>query len=266
MERFRRLIYDHYRAHGRRLPWRQTVDAYAILVSEIMLQQTQVERVLGKYEGFIRAFPDFSSLAVASLDRILLQWQGLGYNRRALALKKTAKLVTEEFGGRLPRSVDLLMELPGMGRATACAVAAFAFNMPVAFIETNIRTVFIHFFFPDEELVRDRQIMPLVVSALDRAHPRTWYYALMDYGVMLKTAGQRAHRKSSGYRRQSPFQGSDRRVRGRILRLLLEEGALSEAALAKALAEPAQRVRRILADLEKEGFLRVSGGALSISR
>jgi A/G-specific adenine glycosylase len=266
MDTFRKLIYDHYHTHGRCLPWRQTADAYSIFVSEIMLQQTPVERVLGKYEGFIRAFPDFPSLAAASLDRVLREWQGLGYNRRALALTKAAELISGEFGGRLPPSVDLLAKLPGIGRTTASAVAAFAFGIPVVFIETNIRTVFIHFFFPERERVSDRQIMPLLESALDRTDPRTWYHALMDYGAMLKRTGERAHRKSTGYHRQSPFPGSDRRVRGAILRILLERKGLSEAALVRALGEPEERVRRILADLEKEGFLRVSGGALAITR
>jgi A/G-specific adenine glycosylase len=183
-----------------------------------------------------------------------------------LALKKTAVLITGEFGGRLPPSIDLLARLPGMGRATASAVAAFAFGMPVVFIETNIRTVFIHFFFPDRERVSDPQIMPLLESSLDRTDPRTWYYALMDYGAMLKRTGERAHRKSTGYHRQSPFLGSDRRVRGAILRMLLERKGLSEAALVQALGEPEERVRRILADLEREGFLGVSEGGLAITR
>ena len=266
MDTFRRLIYDHYHMYGRSLPWRRTADPYSIFVSEIMLQQTQVERVLGKYEGFVRAFPNFPSLAAASLDRVLLEWQGLGYNRRALALKRAAVMITEEFGGLLPPSIDLLVKLPGMGRATASAVVAFAFGTPVVFIETNIRTVFIHYFFPDGERVSDRQIMPLLERALDRTDPRTWYYALMDYGAMLKRTGERVHRKSAGYRRQSPFRGSDRRVRGAILRMLLERKSLSEAALVHALGEPAERVQRILADLEKEGFLRISEGALAITR
>ncbi len=255
VEAFRELIYDHYHRHGRRLPWRMTRDPYRILVSEMMLQQTQVERVLGKYEDFIGAFPDFPSLAAAPVDRVLLLWQGLGYNRRALWLRRTAAVVTGEFGGELPPSVDLLLTLPGIGRASASAVAAFAFDMPVVFIETNIRTVFIHLFFSDKGHVSDREIIPLLDASLDRADPRKWYYALMDYGSMLKGAGERVHRKSTGYRRQSPFKGSDRQVRSAVLKVLLREGTVSEAALAQVLGEPRDRVQKVLAELKNEGFI-----------
>jgi A/G-specific adenine glycosylase len=257
VDAFRDLIYDYYHTHGRRLPWRLTRDPYRILVSEMMLQQTQVERVLGKYEDFIDVFPDFPSLAAAPFDRVLLLWQGLGYNRRALSLKRTAVRVTEEFRGELPPSVDLLLTLPGIGRASASAIAAFAFNMPVVFIETNIRTVFIHLFFSDKGHVADREIVPLLERSLDRTEPRKWYYALMDYGSMLKGAGERVHRKSTGYRRQSPFEGSDRQVRSAVLKVLLDKKVVSEAALSEMLGESPERVQKVLAGLKSEGFISV---------
>ena len=257
VDAFRDLIYDYYHTHGRRLPWRLTRDPYRILVSEMMLQQTQVERVLGKYEEFIDVFPDFPSLAAAPFDRVLLLWQGLGYNRRALSLKRTAVRITEEFQGMLPPSVDLLLALPGIGPSSASAIAAFAFDMPVVFIETNIRTVFIHFFFSDKGHVADREIVPLLERSLDRTEPRKWYYALMDYGSMLKGAGERVHRKSTGYRRQSPFEGSDRQVRSAVLKVLLDKKVVSEAALSEMLGESPERVQKVLAGLKSEGFISV---------
>ncbi len=265
MEAFRELIYDHYHKYGRSLPWRLTRDPYRILVSEMMLQQTQVERVLGKYEDFIKAFPDFPSLAAAPLDQVLLLWQGLGYNRRALSLKMTAARITGEFQGRLPSSVDLLLALPGIGASSASAIAAFAFDMPVVFIETNIRTVFIHFFFSDKGHVSDREIVPLLDRSLDRADPRKWYYALMDYGSMLKSAGEKVHRKSTGYRRQSPFKGSDRQVRSGVLKVLLRKETVSEAALAEMLGESRERVQKALVELKNEGFISAREGGFTIT-
>jgi A/G-specific adenine glycosylase len=262
---FRRLIYDHYIEHGRVMSWRLTDDPYRVLVSEVMLQQTQVERVHGKYELFVERFPDFPSLAAAPLDAVLTAWQGLGYNRRALFLKQAAVRVTDEHQGVLPRSVDALTALPGIGTATACAIVTYAFNTPAPFIETNVRTVFIHFFFNGREEVSDREIMPLVEAALDRRDPRNWYYALMDYGAMLKRQGEKGHRRSAGYRKQSPFGGSDRQVRGRILRLLVNGNALSEDALTRSVDAPEERIRKNVADLYREGFLRESEEGYTIA-
>jgi A/G-specific adenine glycosylase len=262
---FRRLIYDHYIEHGRVMPWRLTDDPYRVLISEVMLQQTPVDRVCGKYELFVERFPDFPALAVAPLDAVLTVWQGLGYNRRALFLRQAAARVTEEHHAVLPRSVDVLAMLPGIGKATASAIVTYAFNMAVPFIETNIRTVFIRFFFDGTEKVSDREIMPFVEAALDRTDPRNWYYALMDYGTMLKRQGERGHRRGAGYRKQSPFDGSDRQVRGRILRLLVNGNVLSEDALTRSVEAPEERIRKNLADLYREGFLRESEEGYTIA-
>lgn len=264
-EVFREIIYSYYESHGRILPWRLTRDPYHIFVSEIMLQQTQVERVAAKYEAFIDLFPDFYALAAAPLDMVLRAWQGLGYNRRALALKKAASVIVGDYSGALPASIEALAGLPGIGAATAASIAAFAFDVPVAFIETNVRTVFIHFFFQGREAVSDREIMPAVEQTLDREDPRTWYYALMDYGTMLKKEGQKAHRRSTGYRRQSPFRGSLRQVRGAVVRLLSEGPPLTRSALAAATGAPGERIEQALADLEKEGFIRESEGTYTIA-
>lgn len=186
-ERFRGLVYDYYEKSGRHsLPWRNTRDPYKILVSEIMLQQTQVNRVLQKYEEFLKAFPDVGSLAEASTGEVLKIWQGLGYNRRALNLKRAAEIIKKDFRGEFPETAESLESLPGIGQSTRGAIMAFAFGTPTAFIETNIRSIYIHHFFKGEKNVHDREIMPLIEKTLDTENPRDWYYALMDYGVHLK--------------------------------------------------------------------------------
>ncbi|MFA5109974.1 MAG: A/G-specific adenine glycosylase [Desulfobaccales bacterium] len=255
VERFRQRIYRYYQEQGRQFPWRQTYDPYSILVSEIMLQQTQVERVVLKYEPFLARFPDFASLARAQLREVMEAWQGLGYNRRALALQRTAGRVISEFGGRLPQSVEILRTLPGIGPATTGALAAFAFHQPVVFIETNIRRVFIHCFFADRAKVRDQEILPLVAHTLDRERPRPWYYALMDYGAGLKRLGPNANRRSALYQRQSPFADSDRQIRGLILQALVKTPALTDAELLRLVGRNPMRTRPIIDALIREGFL-----------
>jgi len=262
---FRSAVYKHYGKNARDLPWRRTEDPYRILVSEIMLQQTQVERVLQKYDSFLERFPGFEMLAAASLRDVLAAWQGLGYNRRAMALQRVAQRVIAEFGGILPDSVEILKTLPGIGGATAGALVAFVFRKPSVFVETNIRRVFIHFFFREENRVADRKILSLVEQTLDRSSVRTWYYALMDYGAMLKTAEGNPNRRSAHYHRQSAFSGSDRQIRGLILRGLIGEGVLSEDALVAAVGKPPARVKAIISQLVQEGFLTRSGGLVRIS-
>jgi A/G-specific adenine glycosylase len=252
---FQAIVYDHYRSHGRQMPWRETNDPYHILVSEIMLQQTQVSRVTEKFKEFVSAFPDIPSLDRASFQEVISLWQGLGYNRRALALKAIAKQVMEEFSGLLPRSVADLMGLKGIGRYTANAVAAFAFNEPVVLVETNIRTVFIHHFFASQERVEDPQIIPFVEATLDRENPRIWYWALMDYGATLKKNGLDMNAKSAHYQRQTRFSGSFRQVRGSILKALVSTTGLTFAELAQKTGFPPDRVAEGVRRLEAEGFI-----------
>jgi A/G-specific adenine glycosylase len=256
---FQKKIYDHYRDHGRVLPWRKTRNPYRVLVSEIMLQQTQVERVLEKYKEFLAVFSDFSSLAKAPLAKLLKIWSGLGYNRRALALHALAQKVVEVHNGKLPSDHEQLLALPGIGKYTAGAVAAFAFNKPVLFLDTNIRRVFIHEFFRDKESIRDEDIYPLIEQTLDKADPRSWYNALMDYGSMLKQKQVNPNRRSAHYARQSPFENSNRQVRGAILKVLVKETSLSEARIVKRTSMDPGRVKNNLVQLEKEGFIRRKG-------
>jgi A/G-specific adenine glycosylase len=262
---FREIIYGHFQRHGRDFPWRHTDDPYEILVSEIMLQQTQVDRVTRWCRRFLRAFPDLATLAQASVHAILSVWQGLGYNRRALFLQRLARQVVEEFGGRLPDSPEVLRTLPGVGPATAGALAAFAFNRPVVFLETNIRRVFLHFFFPRATGITDRQLFPLVGQTLDTACPRLWFYALMDYGASLKMQAANANRRSAHYRKQSPFENSDRQIRSRILQILLRDSPLHQELVEEAGGQRPARVRRIISQLVAEGFLEQREGILRIN-
>ncbi len=264
-QRFRRRLYRFFHEQGRQMPWRATSDPYHILVSEIMLQQTQVERVALKYDPFIQTFPDVWSLARAPLRDIMAAWQGLGYNRRALALQRIARRLVTDFDGRLPVEVETLRTFPGIGEATAGALAAFAFNQPVVFIETNIRRVFLHCFFPGQTGVRDREILPLVEQTLDRLQPRSWYYALMDYGTMLKRAAPNPNRRSAHHQRQAPFADSDRQIRGLILKALLGSPALAAADLVKAVGKDPARTTGLIHTLIKEGFLEREGDHLRIA-
>jgi A/G-specific adenine glycosylase len=262
---FRTEIYTYYESHGRDMPWRRTTEPYHIVVSEIMLQQTQVERVTDKYWEFLHTFPHFRALAAAELRDVLAVWKGLGYNRRALALKSLAAAVVDRFGGILPSDRDLLVTLPGVGEATAGAIMAYAFNLPVTFIETNIRRVFIHRFFGGREEVRDRDIMPLVEETLDRNDPRRWYWALMDYGSMLKKTVENPNKKSAHYQKQSPLRGSDREIRGAVLGLLVAEDRLSVEELCRILGADRVRADRIMRRLAEEGLVKEAEGLYAIA-
>ncbi len=262
---FRNRIYDYFRTDGRDLPWRRTTDPYRILVSEVMLQQTQVERVVRKYGEFLAAFPDVRALAGAPLPRLLRVWQGMGYNRRALMLRVLAQRIVDEHQGRIPADPQILIGLPGIGPYTRGAIMAFAFNKPVVFLDTNIRRVYIDAFFPAREKIHDNEIAPLVEQTLDQRNPRKWYNALMDYGAMLKQRQANPNKRSAHYSRQVPFENSDRQVRGRILKMLVNGSALSAARIARATGMDAERVKKNLAALEKEEFIERRGCRYLIS-
>lgn len=263
---FQKIIWKYYADHGRRLPWRRTRDPYKILVSEVMLQQTQVSRVASYYKKFLKEFPTIRALAAAPLADVLGAWQGLGYNRRALMLKRLAERVAEEYDGKLPADTKLLDDLPGIGINTAGAIMAFAFNKPSVFIETNIRRVYIHFFFPEKNKVHDRDILRLVENTLDRKNPRKWYYALMDYGAYLgREAKENPNRRSKHYARQSRFEGSDRQIRAGIVKLFLTKKTLTLGQTRRTLDKPAERTQKIMTTLQKEGFITKSGSVYQIN-
>ena len=222
IDSFRREVWDYWKKSGRHhLAWRKTRDPYKILVSEVMLQQTQVPRVEGKYREFLKAFPNVRTLEKAPLAEVLKVWSGLGYNRRAKFLHDAAKEVVLKHAGNMPRDIDALLALPGVGEYTAKAVRVFAFNEPEILIETNIRTVFFHYFYSSvlqKSRIRDDQIVPLARAAAKKQDPREWHLALMDYGTHLKASGVRVNARSKHYTKQSKFEGSLRQVRGVILK------------------------------------------------
>jgi len=261
---FQKLIFRHYHEHQRPMPWRRTKDPYRILLSEVMLQQTQVERVLVKYPEFLKAFPDLPALAKAPLAKVLKVWQGMGYNRRAISLIKLAEIVVQQYQSKLPLHIEELVKLPGIGKYSASAIYTFAANKPAGFIETNIRRVYIHFFFDDREDIRDKEIMLLVEKTMDKDNPREWYYALMDYGVKLKKEVLNPNRRSAHYTRQSKFEGSDRQVRGMILKTLLYSSGMTKTSLKKKMARVPENFDQIVDGLIAEGFLKKAGGKLTI--
>ena len=252
---FRKKIYDHYAKHGRDLPWRKRITPYRVLVSEIMLQQTQVDRVIEKYKEFLSAFPNFKTLAKAPLPKLLKIWSGMGYNRRALSLRKLAQAIVVEHKGRLPSDPHVLLTLPGIGQYTAGALSAFAFNKPVVFMDTNIRRVYIHEFLHDRRNIHDDELFPLVEKTLDSKDPRKWYNALMDYGAMLKLEHGNPNIRSVHYTRQSPFENSNRQVRGRIIKALVTGASLTEDRIVTETGMAAGRVRKNLDQLAREGFI-----------
>jgi len=259
IRKFRIRIYRHFRAQGRAMPWRRTTNPYRILVSEIMLQQTQVSRVLLKYPLFIQEFPTFAALARAPLSHVLTLWQGLGYNRRAQKLHETAKEVVSSYRGRLPQTLKGLTALPGIGVYSAGAIYAFAFNKPSVIIETNIRSVYIHFFFKGTNNIHDKDILPFIEETLDTKNPRAWYFALMDYGAYLKSQVPNPNRKHNNYTVQSKFEGSLRQIRGIILRILSAKPTNQKELVAKiekiTLQHP-DRIKKVILTLEKEGLIK----------
>lgn len=260
---FKKTVGTFYSKNRRDFLWRNTKDPYKILVSEIMLQQTQVSRVLLKYPQFIDAFPDFKELNKSSLAQVLKIWQGMGYNRRVLYLKKIAEIVQNKYKGKLPNNPEILQTFPGIGKATACSIVVFSFDTPLSYIETNIRRVFIHHFFKNKTEVHDRNILPLVEQTLDRKNPREWYYALMDYGSYLSKVIVNPNRRSAHYAKPSQFNGSLRQIRGEILKTVLNNKSLNKNQLKKEVKADT-RFDKALEQLKNEGFISVKQEKVSI--
>lgn len=251
---FQETVWSYAATHSRTMPWRNTTDPYHILVSEMMLQQTQVDRVIPKYIAFIEAFPTVLVLARANLSEVLRLWSGLGYNRRAKFLWNAANQIVDKYDGNVPDDIDTLTELSGVGKNTAGALLAYAYNKPVVFVETNIRTVFFyHFFNKSSESVSDQEIRELVEKTLDTEHPREWYWALMDYGTYLKKQGFGMNAQSAHYRKQSPLKGSVREIRGQIIKALTKH-PMSEETLQQQV-DLDERFVVALRALEKEGMI-----------
>ncbi len=225
------------------------------MVSEIMLQQTQVDRVIPKYKEFLAAFPNIVSLAKASTSEVLSHWSGLGYNRRALFLKRTAEIIVKDFKGKFPKDPETLETLPGMGHYTARAIATFSFGGTYTFIETNIRSVFIHEFMPKALSVSDMDLIPYVETSLSKIRSREWYFALMDYGSFLKKTQPNPNRKSKHHTKQSTFEGSLRQIRGAFLKKLIDGKKHKKSELLVMYKKDITRAKTALQRLIDEGFL-----------
>jgi len=243
------------------MPWRSKPAPYYVLVSEVMLQQTQVSRVVPKFEQFVQRFPDIKTLAAAPLGNVLAAWSGLGYNRRAKYLWQTARAIQEDHGGKVPKDPAVLTGLPGIGSNTAGAIVAYAYNQPAVFIETNIRSVFIHHFFKGTGAVTDAQIKELVRATLLQTNVRQWYWALMDYGAHLKATTGSSLKQVHGHKPQSRFAGSLRQVRGQVLRLLIA-GGLTQKQLQQQINDP--RLKAVLAVLLTEELIHKQGERYTI--
>lgn len=269
LQEFQQTVWKYYDQHERHeLPWRQpeidgSFDPYKIMVSEIMLQQTQVNRVIPKYLAFLGQFPTVQALAKSELGEVLRAWQGLGYNRRAKFLWQAAQTITSEYNGQFPTDDTELVKLPGIGKNTAGAIMAYAFNKPVVFIETNIRTAFIHGFFQTQTVVEDAEILKMVQKALPRDPKlaREWYWALMDYGSHLKQKIGNLNKLSKHYVKQSTFHGSKRQIRGAVIRELSKRPATLPF-LQQQIAD--ERLEEVLTELVREELIRYDSGKYSL--
>ena len=249
-------IHDFYDSWGRSFAWRETTDPYRILLSEVMLQQTQTARVEPKYELFLSLWPGFEALAKAPLEELLFHWKGLGYNRRALNLRKSAQM-TEMWGWTIPADEKTIRSLPGVGKATAAAVMAFCYQKQSIYLETNIRRVLLYSFYPDQDAVKDAELEVLLFRLAEKqADMKRWYYALMDYGVLLKYLVPNANQRSAHYSRQSRFENSNRQIRGQLIHLLCDTGEKSEEQICSLLSHfSEERILNSLEQLKKEGFV-----------
>lgn len=280
LDEFRTRVLEQGRILYRDLPWRRSRDPYAVWISEVMLQQTQVQRVDGRWQRWLERFPTIDALAAAEAADVLDEWQGMGYNRRALSLHRAAQTLAEA-GGVMPQEQVALVALPGIGPATAAGIRAFAHNLPGVYLETNVRTVFLHELYPEAVDVPDRELVPLVEATCPPdAHdplddPRTWYFALLDYGAYLKKTVPNPSRRSRTHVKQSRFEGSHRQRRALVLRIVLahrgDEAGLTTADATRELAEQERaagreavafaEVEALLEELSHEGFCRLEDGA-----
>lgn len=238
------------------MPWREIEDddeslrTYKVLVSEIMLQQTQVSRVQDKYIQWMARWPSNTAYQQATLADTLTAWSGLGYNRRAKYLLQSLRTIHIDYNDLLPTNVKELCSLPGVGINTANALLAYVYNQPVSFIETNIRSVYIHHFFTDYTTVTDTEILDLVNKTMDKNNPREWYWALMDYGSYLKKSKPSVLHKSLQHKKQKPFMGSVRQLRGAVIKELTNSNNASISHLTKNISD--NRLQKVLLDLIKD--------------
>ena len=257
---FQELIWAKSRELYRDMPWRDEPTFYRVLVSELMLQQTQVPRVLVKFAEFMQTFPTIETLARARLADVLRVWTGLGYNRRAKFLHEAAKIVA---ANGAPATIDELVKLPGVGRNTAAAIMNYVYETPTAYVETNIRTIYFHYFFADRADISDAELLGLVEQTMDCDHPREWFWGLMDYGAYLKQTAGGCLDKSRHYKKQPPLRGSVREVRGQIVRAL-SQGSSTEYDLRQKLHAD-KRFDAALSGLKKDGLVSQTNDQLHLT-
>ena len=257
---FRKKIRTFYRKNKRELPFRNTSDPYKITVSELMLQQTQVDRVIPYYQRWINRFPDWLSLHNSSQQDILATWSGLGYNRRALFLKKITDAVVTIYDGNFPQEIEESIKLPGIGKYTANAIAVFAFNKRVAAVDTNIRKVLLSSFqlSPD---TTDKEVQKLAELVLPKTKLRSWHYALMDYA---KSLPKSTHNKYASKYKQSQFEGTIRQIRGFILKELTAGTTLTRKTISRSLNRDSADVSKAVSELVQEGFITAIGNNIKI--
>ncbi len=260
LKEFQQRVLNFYKENGRSLPWRETQDPYAIMVSEIMLQQTQVDRVIPKYLAFLEKFPDIKSLADGNTADLLKLWSGLGYNNRALRLQKSCQTIMKIYDGKFPAHVDALLKLPGIGPYTARSILIFAFNENVATVDTNIRRIFIHEFSLDEK-TNDKELFALAEEVLPYGQSGDWHNALMDYGSKILTSRKTGIKART---KQSKFKGSNRWYRGQILKRLVVGEELEISNLIKEWKKEESFLKKIIERMEKEGLIKIDKNKLMI--
>lgn len=257
---FQERVLGFYRQHRRSLPWRETTDPYRILVSEVMLQQTQVARVVSYYVRWVQAWPAVGALAAASREAVLRAWMGLGYNSRGVNLHRAAGVIVERFDGDVLEAMRNYHAVPGVGRYTASAVRIFAANEDLVTVDTNIRRILVAEFEVPES-ASDHELWDLASRCLPRGRSREWHNALMDYGALVVTARRTGIAPRT---RQSRFKGSDRQMRAQLLRLLLQSPA-SAVVLAEKAGTPVRRAQEILKKMADEGIIECRRGVYRVN-
>ncbi len=260
--RFKKEIMKYYRQNGRHdLPWRHDTSPYSIVVSEIMLQQTQVARVIEFYNKWMKMWPSFCDLASAELHEVLKVWKGLGYNIRAIRLHKLSKEIIEKYNGVFPCNFEDINKLSGIGPYTAGAIMNFSYKKATSIIETNIRRVYIHHYFYNKQNIDDKVLCPVIMQTMNQANPQVWFWALMDYGSSLpKILKFNANRQSKHYTKQSKFQDSDRFFRSKILSTVVENKLISIEEIFSILGNDKERSSKIVNKMIKENILTDLGG------
>ncbi|MFZ2025313.1 MAG: hypothetical protein WAV51_03460 [Microgenomates group bacterium] len=263
IKQFQTTILTWWKNHRRELPWRKTHDPYKILVSEIMLQQTQVSRGLPKYIEFTNRFPTVESLAHASTGEILRMWKGMGYNRRALYLQNTAKKVVLEYNGKFPNTEQQLTAFPGLGTYTARAIMVFAFKIDIAMVDTNIRQIITHFFFDDIPQT-EKVIQKFADQLVPKGKSWEWHQALMDYGAL----ALERNRKRIVKKKSKPFKETNRYFRGRLLDLVYEtqwKEADLTSEMVKKFGKDEEFIEQIIKGMSKDGLIvRSKTGIISL--